>query len=166
MQLTTCLLSTPWPLHSAQNSTSPTHSMQGLKSHKSTICLIPPLSVQQAVQRIRCFKDKSFVRWPPHINLLYPFLEDKQGIAFADAAAAATAAVAHIPPFKVGCTLWVLSIIAVGLKGACTLTYTSIMLLQVHLSSLSFFEHASSYTLWLDAADKSGGSRHTISTCC
>jgi hypothetical protein len=70
------------------------------KSHKSTVCIIPPLAVQQAVQKIRCFKDKSFVRWPPHINLLYPFLED-QGSAFTDAAAAAATAVAYISPFKV-----------------------------------------------------------------
>jgi hypothetical protein len=31
-----------------------------------------------------------------------------------------------------------------------------VLCLQVQLSSLSFFEHASSYTLWLDAADKTG----------
>jgi hypothetical protein len=68
------------------------------KSHKITVCIIPPLAVQQAVQRIRCFKDKSFVRWPPHINLLYPFLEDP---AFDEAATAATQALAQLPPFKV-----------------------------------------------------------------
>jgi hypothetical protein len=30
------------------------------------------------------------------------------------------------------------------------------LLLQVQISSLSFFEHANSCTLWMDAADKSG----------
>lgn len=39
-------------------------------------------------------------RWPPHINLLYPFLED-QGGTFQSAAAAISHAVAHIAPFKV-----------------------------------------------------------------
>lgn len=68
------------------------------KSHKSTVCIIPPLAVQQAVQRIRCFRDKSFVRWPPHINLLYPFLEVP---SFDEAATAATHALAQLPPFKV-----------------------------------------------------------------
>ena len=33
-----------------------------------------------------------------------------------------------------------------------------VLCLQVQLSSLLFFEHASSYTLWLDAADKTGDS--------
>jgi hypothetical protein len=71
------------------------------KSHKSTVCIIPPIAVQQAVQRIRCFKDKSFVRWPPHINLLYPFIEDAGPTAFQEAADAATAALAQVPPFQV-----------------------------------------------------------------
>jgi hypothetical protein len=75
--------------------------MRGLgKSHKSTVCIIPPLAVQQAVQSIRCFKDKSFVRWPPHINLLYPFIED-QGPAFENAATAAVGALADVQPFEV-----------------------------------------------------------------
>lgn len=48
----------------------------------------------------RCFKDKSFVRWPPHINLLYPFHEDS-GDAFAAAAETAAAACRSIQPFQV-----------------------------------------------------------------
>eukprot|EP00877_Chromochloris_zofingiensis_P006182 jgi/Chrzof1/1817/Cz10g22090.t1 len=54
----------------------------------------------QPVQKIRCFKDKSYVRWPPHINLLYPFWEDK-GDCFEAMAAQATQALAHIPPFTI-----------------------------------------------------------------
>lgn len=76
--------------------------MQNLiKSHKSAVCIIPPTTVQQAIQRIRCFKDKSFVRWPPHFNLLYPFLEDS-GAVFESAAQEATKALSQLQPFKVG----------------------------------------------------------------
>lgn len=71
------------------------------KSHKSTVCIIPPLAVQQAVQRIRCFQDKSFVRWPPHINLLYPFIEDTGPAALQEAGDTMVAALAQVPPFQV-----------------------------------------------------------------
>jgi hypothetical protein len=83
------------------------------KSHKSALCIIPPLAAQAAVQRVRCFHDKSFVRWPPHINLVYPFRSsssssDEDGASSAsgqsvleDAAHAATCALAHVQPFKV-----------------------------------------------------------------
>lgn len=71
------------------------------KTHKSTLCIVPPLHIQQAVQRIRCFRDKSFVRWPPHINLLYPFVSEDTAETFADAAATAAHALKNLPPFKV-----------------------------------------------------------------
>lgn len=72
------------------------------KVHKSALCIIPPLHLAAGVQRARCFRDKSFVRWPPHINLLYPFAEDDAaGAAFAQAADTAAAALAGIHPFKV-----------------------------------------------------------------
>ena len=41
-----------------------------------------------AIQHIRCFQDKSFVRWPPHINLLYPFHEHQLAAAAERAAEA------------------------------------------------------------------------------
>lgn len=72
------------------------------KVHKAAIAIIPPLHLTHAIQRIRCFKDKSYVRWPPHINLLYPFLEDSSD-TFATAAVKAAEAVAGIKPFKVMC---------------------------------------------------------------
>ena len=49
------------------------------KSHCLTICLVPPPSATTAWERLsnvrRELKDPGFFRWPPHANLLYPFLE-------------------------------------------------------------------------------------------
>ena len=44
--------------------------------------------------------DKGYCRWPPHINLLYPFLEDR-GAQFEAAAAAASAALQPFAAFDV-----------------------------------------------------------------
>jgi 2'-5' RNA ligase len=49
------------------------------KSHCLTICLVPPPSATNAWDRLtdarRECKDPGFFRWPPHANLIYPFLE-------------------------------------------------------------------------------------------
>mmetsp|Transcript_24275 Transcript_24275/g.34749 ORF Transcript_24275/g.34749 Transcript_24275/m.34749 type:complete len:427 (+) Transcript_24275:81-1361(+) len=49
------------------------------KSHCLTICLVPPPSATTAWERLsdvrRKLKDPGFYRWPPHANLLYPFVE-------------------------------------------------------------------------------------------
>lgn len=73
----------------------------------------------------------------------------------------AAEALAHLPPFKVsGCML------APNYGGGQELAHCMpsclhmcmpvLLLLQVRLKSLAFFEHSSSYTLWMDAADSSG----------
>ncbi|KAG2425320.1 hypothetical protein HXX76_013736 [Chlamydomonas incerta] len=46
------------------------------KVHTSSVAVVPPAAVWRRIQALRCFADKSFVRWPPHINLLYPFHPD------------------------------------------------------------------------------------------
>jgi 2'-5' RNA ligase len=43
-------------------------------SHKSALALLPPASIAAPIETIRRAHDKHFARWPPHINLLYPFL--------------------------------------------------------------------------------------------
>jgi 2'-5' RNA ligase len=43
-------------------------------SHKSALALLPPASITAPIESIRRVHDKHFQRWPPHINLLYPFL--------------------------------------------------------------------------------------------
>ncbi|XP_014558937.1 hypothetical protein COCVIDRAFT_93121 [Bipolaris victoriae FI3] len=43
-------------------------------SHKSALVLLPPSRITAPIEAIRSVYDKQFLRWPPHINLLYPFL--------------------------------------------------------------------------------------------
>jgi len=42
----------------------------------SSLCVVLPNDVTYAVQSIRRDHDKSFLRWPPHVNLLYPFIPE------------------------------------------------------------------------------------------
>ena len=89
--------------------------------HTSAVVICPPTSTWEPVQRIRAVNDKSYTRWMPHINLLYPFLlddgEDGDG-NFDRAAAKAREALRDIEPFTVSlrtfghfahaksCTVW------------------------------------------------------------
>lgn len=43
-------------------------------TYKTAIALIPPASITPPIEAVRSVHDKSFRRWPPHINLIYPFL--------------------------------------------------------------------------------------------
>lgn len=43
-------------------------------SHKSALALLPPSNITAPIEAVRRVHDKQFDRWPPHINLLYPFL--------------------------------------------------------------------------------------------
>ena len=49
------------------------------KSHCMTICLVPPPSSTKAWEQLTAIrkecKDPGFYRWPPHANIVYPFLE-------------------------------------------------------------------------------------------
>jgi len=49
------------------------------KSHCMTICMVPPSTAKSAWSRLtavrKACRDPGFYRWPPHVNLLYPFLE-------------------------------------------------------------------------------------------
>lgn len=45
------------------------------KEHTSTVALVPPETAWSPIQATReSLQDKGIYRWPPHINLLYPFL--------------------------------------------------------------------------------------------
>ena len=43
------------------------------KTHASAVCVIPPESAWDPIQKIRRKYDRQVRRWMPHINLLYPF---------------------------------------------------------------------------------------------
>lgn len=53
------------------------------KSHNVAVSIVPPddcVDVWERISRIRCeLRDPNFFRWPPHINLLYPFIEPING---------------------------------------------------------------------------------------
>ena len=59
--------------------TSDYFGLRTKKSHCTTICLVPPPSSKVAWSRLtsarRACRDPGFYRWPPHANLLYPFVE-------------------------------------------------------------------------------------------
>ncbi|EFQ94751.1 hypothetical protein PTT_07466 [Pyrenophora teres f. teres 0-1] len=54
----------------------PAHILQlpAYLSHKSALVLLPRPSIVAPIERVRRVYDKQYNRWPPHINLLYPFL--------------------------------------------------------------------------------------------
>ncbi len=67
------------------------------KTHTTAVVLIPPESVQPPIQAIRRSHDRNFVRWMPHITLLYPFAERSD---FADVTASLAKAAQQITPFS------------------------------------------------------------------
>eukprot|EP00908_Phaeocystis_cordata_P023879 Transcript_6333.p1 GENE.Transcript_6333~~Transcript_6333.p1 ORF type:complete len:301 (-),score=82.34 Transcript_6333:804-1706(-) len=74
-------------------------SASSSKLHTSTVALVPPEEVWPRIQSAReQLRDKGLYRWPPHINLLYPFVPEDE---FAAAASALATAAASCPPFEV-----------------------------------------------------------------
>jgi len=52
-----------------------TAAEMGGKAHTSALCWIPPTGdIYEHIQGIRERYDKQIKRWPPHVNLLYPFV--------------------------------------------------------------------------------------------
>lgn len=67
------------------------------KQHTSTVALVPPEEVWPPLQARRLqLRDKGLFRWPPHINLLYPFVPPGH---YAAAIEAMSAACASCSPF-------------------------------------------------------------------
>ncbi|EJT78999.1 hypothetical protein GGTG_04090 [Gaeumannomyces tritici R3-111a-1] len=42
-------------------------------SHGTALCIIPPRDLWPSVDRLRALYDKAHKKWPPHLNLVYPF---------------------------------------------------------------------------------------------
>lgn len=46
-----------------------------LTSRDTALCIIPPRSQWDKVDQLRSHYDKAYGKWPPHINLVYPFVQ-------------------------------------------------------------------------------------------
>ena len=67
--------------------------------HTSTIALVPPEHVWPRLQAARRqLRDKGLYRWPPHLNLLYPFLPPQH---YREGVAALAPTLAEIEPFSI-----------------------------------------------------------------
>jgi 2'-5' RNA ligase/exonuclease III len=49
-------------------------SLYGFDSHETALCVIPPRGLWPSVDRLRSLYDKAYSAWPPHVNLIYPFV--------------------------------------------------------------------------------------------
>ena len=48
------------------------------KSYDTALCIIPPRSRCDEINKLRSLYDKAYEKWPPHINLIYPFVNPEQ----------------------------------------------------------------------------------------
>jgi len=46
------------------------------KSHRLALVVLPPRALWGPIQALRRRRDRQWRRWPPHVNLLYPFHEE------------------------------------------------------------------------------------------
>jgi poly(A) polymerase len=89
------LISDHWGL-SARLSLIPARA--GRPTVTTALAVLLPLAHAAPIQAIRAQHDPSFVRWPPHINLIYPFVPVED---FDAAHALITAALADQAPFSI-----------------------------------------------------------------
>jgi 2'-5' RNA ligase len=68
------------------------------KTHHTAVAVVPPQEVWGPIQAIRHKHDRQFRRWPPHVNLLYPFYPDER---FAETLPRLVDACARIAPIQV-----------------------------------------------------------------
>ncbi|KAI0600944.1 hypothetical protein F4775DRAFT_514409 [Biscogniauxia sp. FL1348] len=45
-----------------------------LESYDTALCIIPPSEFCASIDRLRSVYDKAYQKWPPHMNLVYPFV--------------------------------------------------------------------------------------------
>ena len=73
--------------------------ISGQKMHTSTVAIVPPEACWPPIQSARLdLRDKGLFRWPPHINLLYPYVPEEEFIA---AAPLLTDALASVGDFDI-----------------------------------------------------------------
>lgn len=44
------------------------------ESYETALCILPPQDLWPPIDRFRALNDKGYGKWPPHINLMYPFV--------------------------------------------------------------------------------------------
>lgn len=86
---------------SSSKSKAPSKAVPSIEPTSNSACvIIPPPELCDAIQEIRSANDTSFDRWPPHINLLWPFVPQTE---FSDSVAKITqnSRFRSIRPFKI-----------------------------------------------------------------
>eukprot|EP00964_Phaeocystis_antarctica_P076795 scaffold47523_cov56-Phaeocystis_antarctica.AAC.2 len=68
------------------------------KVHTSALCWVPAIERQPPIQTLRLAHDRQIDRWPPHVNVLYPFVPEAE---FEAAAGRLAAALQPLPAFGV-----------------------------------------------------------------
>jgi 2'-5' RNA ligase len=76
------------------------------KAHNLTVCMIPPPQYEDIWERVGAMRkelrDPGYYRWPPHVNILYPFLNFKYANKTVEEVAATLhGATKQCPPFQV-----------------------------------------------------------------
>ena len=70
-------------------------------SYKSALVLLLPQRLQPPIERVRRVHDRNFQRWPPHVNLIYPFLSHPSSSFEADIKPRAQHALQKLQPVPV-----------------------------------------------------------------
>ena len=73
-------------------------SLEPKKVHTSALCFVPAIDRQEGIQQLRATYDRQIKRWPPHVNLLYPFVPETE---FETAAQTLATALRDIEAFSV-----------------------------------------------------------------
>ena len=61
-----------------------TTDMKSPTSVQSALCIIPPQHLWPDIQAIRKIHDPAYVRWMPHINIFFPFIDETKFETIAD----------------------------------------------------------------------------------
>lgn len=52
----------------------PSQTVIPTKSYETALCIVPPQDQCCEIDKLRSLYDKAYEKWPPHINLVYPFV--------------------------------------------------------------------------------------------
>ncbi|KAL2159876.1 hypothetical protein VTH06DRAFT_2009 [Thermothelomyces fergusii] len=72
--------SSPIPRRRQQQQANEEQQQQALPltSYDSALALVPPRPLWPPIDRLRALYDRAYPRWPPHVNLVYPFVRPEQ----------------------------------------------------------------------------------------